>query len=104
MARTNNKLNARLESKMANIGGSERSYRRCAITALHIHCFIEMLKKLLPVITNLHLMLCLFDFMGGCSYRDKFEIFCDLIIKVIVRSKNFKVNTINLSARVLTVF
>ena len=39
----------------ATLTGSEYSHRRCAITALYMHCFIEMLKKLLPVINNLHL-------------------------------------------------
>ena len=45
MTRTNNKLNARLESNLGNIGGSQRSYRRWAITTLHIHCFIENAKE-----------------------------------------------------------
>ena len=51
----------------ATLAGGECSQRRCAITALHIHCFIEMLKKLLPVIDILHLMFSLFDFISGCS-------------------------------------
>ena len=66
--RTNKKLMALTRNQtQATLAGSECSQRRCAITALHIHCFIEMLKKLLPVINNLHLMLSLFDFISGCS-------------------------------------